>query len=137
MVTKISKKNFRKLLDELNISSTLTDDGFIKVLLNADKDFGYDVVIIFDVEEDTGELTGLSSTPGHDFDIPDKDLAQAYIICNEWNRTHIINAYVSGNSFWTRYEVFNDEPVSENFIKENFIKICTAGSWQFYCSLVK
>lgn len=137
MVTKISKKDFRKLLDELNISSKLTENGFISVILDADEDFGYDVVVFFNVDENSGELTGLSSTVGTDFDIPDNELANSYIICNEWNSTHIVKAYVRDNSFWTRYIVFNDESVSEDFIKENFIKICIGISWKFYCSLVK
>jgi len=136
MVTKISKNAFRNLLDECDLSSKLTQSGNFIVSLEADNDFGHNVDIMFFINEETGRLDSLGVADS-DFNISNDELAHAYVICNEWNRNYITQAYVADNSFWVSYSIIIDEPVSESFIKENFIRISTSVFWQFFCSLVK
>ncbi len=134
MVTKIKKSDFRKLIDECGYNHKIDSDGDFLMILSADKDFGHDVFIWFIVNEDSGTLIAMAEA--EDFNISDDNLAIAYIKCNEWNINNTMKGYINNGQFRISYTIFNDEPVSESFIKENFIKLCPSVFWKFYCSLV-
>lgn len=133
MVNKVTKANFRDLLDKAGYSHRIDDDGDFIVILDADNDFSHDVVIWFTIND---KSTVRAFAEAVDFKISDNDLAQILIKCNDWHiKYNVGSAYVNNNRLFIQNALFLDQPVSEQFIIDNFIKINLTLFWKFFCSL--
>jgi len=136
MVKNVSKIEFRSYLDEIGFPNKIDSDGDVSVIFNADNDFGHDVYMFFRFsEENQGKISAFAVAP--DFKINDDEVAHLLIKCNEWNANSSIGiAYCVNKQPRISNVVFTDEPVSESFLKENFIKLTLQSFWKFFCSLV-
>jgi hypothetical protein len=137
MIDKITKSELRELLDQLNLTHRILDDGNFVCFLDADEKFGYDVNILFSINEDQGSLNVFGCSPK--FKISENMVAHALVKCNDHNReSYIGQAYLDkDDDVCISYTVCIDEPVSESFIKENIIKLSIGTFWKFYCDFVK
>lgn len=129
MVNSISTSYIRGLCDEMGYTSKIDTDGDIQLRLNADSDFGHDVLIFLEVKNNWLRVFALA-----DFTIEQHQVAKTLIKLNEYNKGQkLMNAYLAENGrvLVERAELI-DENVSEEFIKENCIKLCLRACWQFF-----
>jgi len=137
MVKNVSKNELRGYLDELGLVNKIDSDGDVAVLFEADENFGHDVYMYFNFsDENKGKITAFAVAP--EFKINNDDVAHLLIKCNEWNTNTLVGmAYCINNQPRISNVIFTDEPVSESYFKENFLKLTLQMFWKFYCSLVK
>lgn len=127
----ITRDYIRKICDDLGLTSSIDSDGDIRVILRADEDFAHDVYVYFCVE-DKGwfRVMGMAM----DFDATQENLAKYMLAVNNYNRRQkLFKAYLTkeGRVIIERWELM-DEDVSEEFIKENCVKISLPGIWDAF-----
>lgn len=139
MIKGLNLSILRGLVDKAGLSHRIDDDGDILMLLNADKDFGYDVAVFFQIqgENDTIlKVTGMAVN----FPVNDENKANLVFLCNKWNRERRFpKAYVEleNNRVVAEENFILDESVSEEYVLENCIKLSVRAIWLFFKSLVK
>lgn len=130
MVNSISVSYVRSLCDKIGFNTKVNEDGDIILRLDADSDFGHDVIIFLQVTDDK-LLRVFAMT---DIKIPQSNVGKTLIKLNEYNNLNLyMKAYLldDGHLVVERHELI-DENVSEEFIKENCIKLCISSCWQFF-----
>ena len=128
----ITRDCIRKICDDLGLTSSIDSDGDIRVVLSADEDFGHDVLVFFSVDEKGNWLRVMGMAV--DFDASQDNLAKYMLAINNYNRRQkLFKAYMTkeGRVIIERWELM-DEDVSEEFIKENCVKISLPGIWDAF-----
>jgi hypothetical protein len=137
MAKKLTKKQLQDYVARSGVKFHVNDTGNCIVVFSADKDFGFDVVVIFDAR-DSGSIQVTGVSP--DFDKANGDAANLIALCNRWNSEKLVpKAYydVADKHTVAECSFFLDEEVSDGYIIENCIKVPVSGAWQFFCWLVK
>ena len=128
----ITRDYIRKICDDLGLTSSIASDGDIRVVLSADEDFGHDVLVFFSVDETGNWLRVMGMAVA--FDASQDNLAKYMLAINNYNRRQkLFKAYMTkeGRVIIERWELM-DEDVSEEFIKENCVKISLPGIWDAF-----
>ena len=130
MVHSIDINYVRNLCDKAGFNTKLTEEGTLILILEADEDYNYNVLVAFRVTEDNDGLiaTGLSA-----MEISQKNIADALIRINKYNEdTLLLKAYLTedGNVRVTRTE-FVDKGVSEESLAR-FVELFPPLVWDFY-----
>ncbi len=139
MIKGLTNEQLRTLLDKAGYAHKVTENGSFLMFLDADKDFGYDVGIIFSMQgkdKNTLNITGWATK----FPVNDENKASLVFLCNKWNKSYRLpKSYVDldDNTVTVECDFFLDEPVSEEYILENCIKLPVPLIWSFFKSLVK
>ncbi|MDO4557292.1 MAG: YbjN domain-containing protein, partial [Lachnospiraceae bacterium] len=127
----LTKVHFRQLLDELGIQHKVDSDGDYLVHLEKDNDCCYDVFLWFMIGENTVTIMGWSVN-----EIPSYKHEEALMFCNKFNEEHRIpNACIASNGankgkLFCKYSLFTDIPLSDEYLKENFIRLGISTCWQ-------
>ena len=119
-----------KLRDLINVPTQIRD-GVIFTILDADDDYRYDVLVTFNLDEDTGKLqvSGYST----DMKATGDRVSDALLFCNKYNEE---NAFLSVyydmddqdfNASWSMLT----QGVSDEYIQRN-IEIIMPGIWRFF-----
>lgn len=119
-----------KLRDLIN-APTQIRDGVIFTHLDADDDYRYDVLVTFNLDEDTGKLqvSGYSTNMKATGD----RVSDALLFCNKYNEekaflsVHYDMDDQDFNASWTMLT----QGVSDEYIQQN-IKIIIVCIWQFF-----
>ena len=130
----VTKERFRRLLDELKLTHRIDDDGDFAVQLSADSDCQYEVYVFYRVLENKIQVIGLSK-----LNIPEVRLHEALMFCNDWNTAKMLqcNVNLETKKLQTTYSLFTDVALSDEYIKENVIKLGSAMTWQFFVAAAK
>lgn len=139
MTKGLTKEKLRSFLDKAGYAHRVADNGSFLMVLDADEDFGYDVGILFSIEGENEDVLNVNGWAVK-FPVNDENKASLVFLCNKWNATHKIpKSYVDleNNRVEVECDFFLDEPVSEEYIYENCIKLPVSGMWNFYKSLVE
>lgn len=136
----MTRKEIQNILDDMHMTYKVDDDGDLVLVLNADDDYGYNVVVFIMCCSD-GDIINMIGVSAQKFS--KNDFGELIVFCNKWNtERRWPAAYVMEGS--------NGNPevkcrrcidgfkysVSDDFIKE-IIKQMLAGTWQFYKELGK
>lgn len=131
MINSINISTIRDFCDKAGFTTKLDSDGDIAMRLSADSDFGHDVHIFFSVED----MKWLRIWGTSQLQIRKEQIKDVVMRINEYNRdTRYMKAYYNESKNWIvfeRYELI-DENVSEEFILNNFVKICPSQIWQAF-----
>lgn len=137
MPSEISQRYISDILDSCNFDSRIDEDCDLMVILHADNDFGYNVQIYYTVE-DNKWLRVWGVAPHFDSRCYNKQrVLEAINVCNLNHK--IVKAYLQPNGtriICERYELI-DEYVSEDYIKNNCIKMNTALIWKAFVMIGK
>lgn len=136
MSNKLTKERFRKLLDSLNLNHRIGKSGDFILSLCADKDCRFDVGVIFEIKESMVHVLAI----GVDFNVDKDKSSDAILFCNDWNKdNHCPKAYFDfdSNNIVAEYTIFTDVDLSDEYIKENVIKVALSASWQFFVEAAK
>ncbi len=127
----VTLNELRDLLDEVGARHARKDDVLI-ANLPADDDFGYDVGVVFQIEGSGMRMRAVSWSGN--FQAPRADRRKALEFCNEWNAEKAVpRAYLDKNGdFRLDLSLYTDVDVDAAYIKENFINLFMATSWQFF-----
>lgn len=130
MVNSISTSFIRGLLDELGLGTKIDSDGDIVIVFDADSDFKHDVLCFFSVN-DNKWLRIYATTL---IEISQSRVGETLIKLNEYNESNkLMKAYLAKNGrIWVERIELIDEDVSEEFIKENCIKLLLPLIWNFF-----
>ncbi len=121
----IDKNIIRSFFDELQIPTRIDEDGVLVVVLNADQNFGYDVVILIMVNNN--RLSYAAGATGYK---PRQDLLQ---LANRHNCIkNMPTAVIRDGSIRMECSFLLDEEVSEEYIKENCIKMVIGSIWHAF-----
>lgn len=132
MVKGITQELIRSYLDDLQISSSKDNEGDLYMVLSADDDFGHDVVIYFFVEDNQ---LGIYAFPGK-YKIEEDKLFDAMVAVNNANmRKRYISGFIKDNSIQVHHWFYLDEAVSEEYIKENCLKMMISTVWNYFVDL--
>jgi len=137
MIKNPTKEQLRQLMDKAKLSHAVDDDGDFYVILHADQDYGYNVAIWF-ILNDKGILSVRAYS--FDFKVNDQNKANIMFLCNKWNTEKRLPKAVLNldrNQVQAEFDAILDEPVSEEYIIENCIKLPVSSSWNFFKSLVE
>lgn len=130
MVNSISSSFIRGLCDELGLNTKIDSDGDIAIRLEADSDFNHDVIIFLRVIDN--KLLRVFAMS--EIKVTQSQVGKTLIALNEYNNKSVyMKAYIGtdGSPITERFELI-DENVSEEFIKENCIKLMLNQSWKFF-----
>lgn len=136
MSYKLTKEHFRSLLDAMNITHKVDSDGDFVAPLSADEDCRYDVRVIFCVEDTA--VQSLAFAAG--LEIQDNKISEAMLFCNDWNKSKKgPKSYVDikNKTFIAECVTWTDVEISDEFIKENVIRLWLGLSWSFYKEVAK
>lgn len=125
----VTLEQLRELLDEAGVRHTKKEDVLI-ASLSADEDFGYDVLILFTVED--SRIRGIAGSGG--FQAPRANRFQALEFCNQWNDGKAApRAYLDEEGYFRLdSSLYTDVDVDASYIKDGFISLFMASSWQFF-----
>lgn len=130
MINSIDINLVRSMCDKANLATTVDNDGDLYLLLNADQDYGHNVIVFFSVT-DNKWLRTFAMT---DMEIPQNRLGDAMVRVNRYNeKNYLMKAYITENGrlFVERNELI-DENVSEEFVINNCVKIFPPAAWSFF-----
>lgn len=137
MPSEISQRYISDILDSCDFDSRIDEDCDLLVILHADSDFGYNVQIYYTVE-DNKWLRVWGVAPHFDSRCYNKQrVMDALNACNRDQK--MIKAYLHSNGtrvICERYELI-DEYVSEDYIKNNCIKMNTGLIWKAFVRIGK
>ena len=137
MPSEISQRYISDILDSCNFDSQIDSDCDLLVILHADSDFRYNVQIYYSVD-DNKWLRVWGVAP--DFDSRCYNKQRVLDAINACNRDQkMVKAYLHQNGtrvFCERYELI-DEYVSEDYIKNNCIKLNTVLIWKAFVRIGK
>jgi hypothetical protein len=136
MLDSITKAAFKDILDKADFHYLIDRDGDFTSDFSSDDDFSRSVQYWFIVNEEKSRIAFLADA--EDYVLSDDELPHALIKCNEWNEAHNVGiAYVDMKMKKPRFSaaMFIDEPISEEYIVGNFIKLFPSLAWKFFCSL--
>lgn len=120
----------RELFDELQVVTTLDDDGDIMLVQEADADFPHNVIVYAMVRNN--RLSLVAGAPGF---APDANLLE---LANEHNLAHILPvAVVRDGQLRMECSFLLDEEVSKEYVVENCIKLPLSAIWQSFVNLGK
>ncbi|MCM1110310.1 MAG: YbjN domain-containing protein [Clostridium sp.] len=129
MVNSITRDSIRAFLDQLNTPTRIDNDGDLFMVLEADEDFNHDVVIYFFVKDNSLGIYAFA----HDYKVPEDKMLDALIAVNKHNAdTKYPKAFIKDNTVQTEYWYLLDEEVSEEYIKENCLKMIISLTWRFF-----
>ena len=130
MISSIDINMVRRLFDKANFSTKITDDGDILFIFNADSDFGHDVVCLVEVTNNT-----ILDITGYALDLVSQNrVGDVLVRINEYNKNKpLLSAFLMENgTLAIRRREIIDEPVSEDFILNNFVKLMPPMIWEFF-----
>lgn len=130
MISSIDINMVRRLFDKANFSTKITDDGDILFIFNADSDFGHDVVCLVEVTNNT-----ILDITGYALDLVSQNrVGDVLVRINEYNKNKpLLSAFLMENgTLAIRRREIIDEPVSEDFILNNFVKFMPPMIWEFF-----
>lgn len=126
----INSDIIRSILDELQIATTLDEDGDLRLCLSADENFPYDVVIYVMVNNNQ-----LSFAAGAMDYTPAADL---YHLANKHNCNNILPvAVVRDGNIRMECSFLLDEEVSKEYIVNNCIRLPISQIWKAFCDIEK
>ena len=124
----IDLRSVRDFLDELHIPSSYDDDGDLMVVLHADEDFVYDVVVYLLVQDD--RLTFLAQA----FDY--EPTGNPYELANRHNcRNTMPMAVVRDGIIRMEYSFLLDEEVSHEYVRDNCVRMPISSIWHAFMNL--
>ncbi len=137
MPSEISQRYISDILDSCNFDSQIDSDCDLLVILHADSDFRYNVQIYYSVD-DNKRLRVWGVAPEFDSRCYNKQrVLDAINACNRDQK--MVKAYLHQNGtrvICERYELI-DEYVSEDYIKNNCIKLNTGLIWKAFVRIGK
>lgn len=131
-MTKLDKRRLGDILQEF-CAVRKDDDGDYVTILDADKNFRYDVGVFF-MLSDSGkklQIMGVCS----DLKIPSDRAADALLFCNKWNKEKSYGqAYFDAdrNEVRVNMGLSTENDLSDIYLKEDFLKFGLALVWAFY-----
>ena len=132
LLNKITPDCFRDLLDELNLTHRKVSDSDFMVPLEADDDFDHNVHIVFCIQE--SRMQAWACVNGYGVENPYEDSLR---FCNKWNKEKVMpKAYLDDDGdFIVEISLFTDEPLDEEYVKTNFIRVSCSFIWSFFKEL--
>lgn len=131
MVNSVDVNLIRRLCDKAGFSTRLSDNGnYVYTLLEADNDFGHDVLFTFK-PLNNGERFDILGYGG--VKVSKDKLAEALMRINKYHNDFAgIKAYIDEDmDVITEYTVWVEQGVSEEFLEKN-IKRIPAIVWNFF-----
>ena len=127
----ITLNELRDLLDEAGVRHSKKDDVLF-AFLDADEDFGHDVLVLFTIEGDGARSRAIAGRS--EFQAPCGNRLQALEFCNAWNDDKVVpRAYLDEKGkFRLDLSLYTDVDLDASYVKENFINLFMATSWQFF-----
>ena len=134
MVKGISRDLIRNYLDQINISSRIDDDGDLYTVLSADNDFDHDVIIYYTVSGNWLRIFGLAAN----YTVSDSNKGRVLLALNEFNSSHSTpTGVLEKDRIRFKHSLLLDEEVSEEYIKENGLKLGTTSIWHAFVDFNK
>lgn len=132
MVKGISQELIRSYLDDLRISTSKDNEGDLYMMLEADDDFGHDVVVYFFVEDNQLGIYAFATG----YKLTEDQLFDAMVAVNNANlHKRYISGFIKDNSIQVHHWFYLDEEVSEEYIKENCLKMMISTVWRYFVDL--
>ena len=125
----VSLNDLRDILDETGLRH-VKKENVLLVSLPADEDFGCDVLILLAVEG--SRIRAVAGS--RDFQAPRANRIQALEFCNRWNDDKAApRAYLDEEGYFRLdWFLYTDVDIVESYIKERFVDLFIASSWQFF-----
>lgn len=125
----VTLEQLRDLLDEVGVRHTKKEDVLLATL-SADEDFGYDVLLLFAAEGSRIRAIAGSGS----FQAPRANRRQALEFCNSWNDDKAApRAYLDEEGYFRLdASLYTDVDVDASYIKNEFVRLFMASSWQFF-----
>ena len=113
----------RDCLDRMGVPSRVNEDGDLVVHLDADDEFGHDVIVLLIVEKGK-RLSFIAGAPEYD---PQGDL---YYMANRHNsRRYFPTAVIRNGTVRMEYSFLISEEVSEEYLRETCLRHTMAAIW--------
>ena len=110
MINSIDINLIRSMCDKANLATTVDNDGDLYLLLNADQDYGHNVIVFFSVT-DNKWLRTFAMT---DMEIPQNRLGDAMVRVNRYNeKNYLMKAYITENGLSCNDRVHLDGQVHD------------------------
>lgn len=129
---KMTKSELRDILETF-LAIRRDNDGDYVTVLDADKDFGHNVGVFFVLSENGDKLQMMSMT-----DLTVRDSEKAMAFCNRWNTEKSFGqAYFYEGTFRMTFSLSNPADVSQDYLKDSFVRLNLAVTWQFFVAVGK
>lgn len=129
---KLDKRRLGDLLQDI-CAVRKDDDGDFVTVLDADKDFRYDVGVFFVLDASGNKLQIMGAC--HELKIPGNKAADALLFCNKWNREKSFGqAFFNAEKglLFINMALSTDNDLSDEYLKDDFLKFGVALVWSFY-----
>ena len=137
MIDRLSKQQLRELLDEIGYRTASTSSGDYYLKLEADTEFNYTVVVVFELDEKLSRLQIWAQAL--EFEFTDMHKPIFMVKCNRWNNENFLGKAILTNENKIRFEYafLLDEPTSKAYVVENVIKLTVTLAWRFFVEFSK
>ena len=129
---KLTKRDLGDILQE-KFAVKKDGDGDYVAVLDADKDFRYDVIVVFIQYENSDKLQSQAFSPK--FKIPADRAADALLFCNKWNKEKSYGQVWFNQEqgmFQVNMTLPDSSELPREYIKEKVVPLMMAIAWQFF-----